>query len=193
MTVETRLFLIRHGETAWSASGQHTSRTDLPLTENGIRQAEPSRRDWPGSVRGRVLEPDAPRPRHVPDRRTRERDRHRRPAGVGLRRLRGRTTDEIRAEEPAGRSGPRDPGRRDGRGRRAARRPGHRAGARVEGDVAIFGHGHCLRILAARWVGCRRSAGAARVVDGDRLAAGLGARDPRHRALERASHLALAE
>jgi probable phosphoglycerate mutase len=34
-----RIFLARHGETAWSASGQHTSVTDLPLTERGERSA----------------------------------------------------------------------------------------------------------------------------------------------------------
>ena len=34
-----RLFLIRHGETAWALSGQHTSRTDLPLTAHGRARA----------------------------------------------------------------------------------------------------------------------------------------------------------
>jgi broad specificity phosphatase PhoE len=34
-----RVYLIRHSETAWSLSGQHTGRTDLPLTERGERDA----------------------------------------------------------------------------------------------------------------------------------------------------------
>src|SRR5262249_57802317 len=33
------VYLARHGETAWSLSGQHTGRTDLPLTERGERNA----------------------------------------------------------------------------------------------------------------------------------------------------------
>lgn len=40
MEKKQRIFLVRHGETIWSLSGQHTGRTDIPLTENGKRGAQ---------------------------------------------------------------------------------------------------------------------------------------------------------
>ncbi|HEY4932095.1 MAG TPA: histidine phosphatase family protein, partial [Terriglobales bacterium] len=38
-SVLSRLYLVRHGETAWSLSGQHTGRTDIPLNEKGEQDA----------------------------------------------------------------------------------------------------------------------------------------------------------
>ena len=46
---------MRHGETEWSRSGQHTSRTDLPLTPEGERQAENLKRMLAGHLFALVL------------------------------------------------------------------------------------------------------------------------------------------
>ena len=189
MTAETRLFLIRHGETAWSASGQHTSRTDLPLTVNGIRQAEllaarlarlhfaavftsPMRRAL-DTCRIAGLESAA-----IVTDDLREWD-----YGV----YEGRTTDEIRVEEPGwtiwtadirGGETVEDVG--------AARRPGHREGARRRGRRRAV-RARPLPADPRRSLGraAARRRGAARAVDRHGVAAGLGARDARHRAVER--------
>jgi probable phosphoglycerate mutase len=163
MTVETRLFLIRHGETAWSASGQHTSRTDLALTENGIRQAEALAARLATMRFAAVF--TSPMLRALETCRIAGLDRDAlvtddlREWDYGE--YEGRTTDEIRAEEPGwtiwtaeirGGETAEDVGRR-------VDRVIERALA-VEGDVALFGHGHCLRILAARWIGLPARGGA---------------------------------
>ena len=49
------VYLGRHGETAWSLSGQHTGRTDLPLTERGERQARALRERLRGLTFAKVL------------------------------------------------------------------------------------------------------------------------------------------
>lgn len=160
---ETRLFLVRHGETEWSRSGQHTSRTDLPLTATGVAQAE--------ALATRLATMQFAAVFTSPRQRARETCRI-----VGLDRdaivtddlaewdygeYEGRTTDDIRADEPGwtiwtaqirGGETLEDVGRRVERVIAAA--------LAVEGDVALFGHGHCLRILAARWMGLPPAAGA---------------------------------
>ncbi len=163
MTVETRLFLIRHGETAWSASGQHTSRTDLPLTANGIRQAELlaarlGRLQFAAVFASPMLRAlDTCRIAGLESAAIVTDDLREWDYGV----YEGRTTDEIRAEEPGwtiwtaeirGGETVEDVGRRVDRVIEEA--------LGVEGDVALFGHGHCLRILAARWLGLRPVGGA---------------------------------
>lgn len=160
---ETRLFLVRHGETEWSASGQHTSRTDLPLTPNGVRQAE--------GLAMRLAREQFAAVFTSPMRRARETCAiagldHDAVVTDDLRewdygKYEGRTTDDIRADEPGwtiwtatiqGGEQIEEVGRRVDRVIERA--------LEVPGDVALFGHGHCLRILAARWVGLPPGGGA---------------------------------
>ena len=162
MTAETRLILARHGETEWSASGQHTGRTDIPLNDNGRRQAEALARRLRGhpfaavftSPRSRALE--TCRIVGLLERAVVTDDLQEWDYGV----YEGRTSDDIREEEPGwsvwtaeirGGESVEDVGRRVDRVIEAA--------LAFEGDVVMFGHGHCLRILAARWIGLPPAAG----------------------------------
>ena len=151
------LHLVRHGETAWSLSGQHTGLTDLPLTERGEQDA----RRLGERLRGATLRHGAHEPAAArgPDLRAgglRRRGRGRsRSARMELRRLRGRTSADIHAERPDWelfRDGCPD-GEIAGPGRRP-RRPRGRSGAgRARATCCIFSSGHILRVLAARWLG----------------------------------------
>ena len=156
-----RIVLLRHGQTAWSASGQHTSRTDIPLTDRGRvlaqETAELGRRLLRGRTPALVL--------------TSPRDRARTTAELaGLRVDRvddrlvewdygdyeGRTTPEIRETDPdwtiwTGRT----PGGETAEQvqARADAVLADAAEALDRGDVVLVGHGHCSRVLIARWIG----------------------------------------
>ena len=154
--------LVRHGETEWSRSGQHTGRTDVPLTEAGVRNAE-------------LLGPRLEHRRFAavftsPLSRASETCRL---AGLGeTAEVRGEllewdygeyegiTTEDIRARRPGWllwRDG--CPAGED------ARQVGARADGLIDelrgldGDAALFAHGHVLRVIAARWVGLPPEAG----------------------------------
>jgi probable phosphoglycerate mutase len=151
-----QIWLVRHGETEWSASGQHTGRTDIPLTAGGERQA---------AALGRLLDK---RPFALvltsPLARARETCRL---TGYGnasvitddLREwdygdYEGRTTADIRKEVPDWSiwAGPVPGGETIGQVAQRARRVIDRAAA-AGGDAALFAHGHILRVLAACWLG----------------------------------------
>jgi len=150
------LWLIRHGETAWSLSGQHTSRTDIPLTEHGKTRAKEIHDYLNGRPFSLVLTSPRQRAKETCN-----------IAGYGgvaqiddnlsewdYGSYDGRTTAEIRAERP-GWSIWKD-GVLDGE---TIEQVATRAQAIIErslaagGQVALFSHAHFLRILAATWLG----------------------------------------
>ncbi len=160
------LVIVRHGETAWTISGQHTGATDLPLTERGRRQAAALRPVLDAVLRGRHAVVFA-----SPRRRTRE------TAGLALPAVEaavdprvaeydygayeGLTHDQIVAVHPRW-----DIWRDGCPAGESMAAAGARADACLQDyaavgpcPVVVFTHGHFSRILTARALGLAPEAG----------------------------------
>lgn len=161
------LVCVRHGETPWSLSGQHTGRADIPLTENGRVQARDAGAALAGETFGLVLTSPLTRaaetaalagfPDAEPFTDLVEWD-------YGA--YEGQTTTEIRAASPGWtlwRDGVPEGETLVNIGDRADRVIARARSA--TGRVLVFSHGHFLRVLAARWVGLEPAAGALFVLD----------------------------
>jgi broad specificity phosphatase PhoE len=165
MGAGTELWLVRHGETEWSLSGKHTSRTDIPLTEHGKKRAEELREYLKGTKFDSVYVSPMQRAREtcaiagfgdvavVADG-LKEWD-----YGV----YEGKTTREIQAEIPGW-----SVWKNEIVGGETVEHVGERADGVIAqalaaapdgGKVALFAHAHILRILGARWVGLAAEAG----------------------------------
>ena len=150
------VYLARHGETAWTLSGQHTGLTDLPLTERGERNARRLEERLRGLSFAKVFTSPLQRARRTCEL-----------AGFGAvaeidpdlvewnyGEYEGRRTAEIRAERPDwelfrdGSPGGESPAQAAARADRVVSRV--RA---VPGDVLLFSSGHFIRVLATRWIG----------------------------------------
>jgi broad specificity phosphatase PhoE len=157
-----KIYLLRHGETEWSRAGRHTGTTDLPLTENGRAAARALRPALAAESFDLVLT--------SPLRRARETCEL---AGLGSRaeidpdlcewnygEYEGRTSADIQAQRPGwvifrdGCPGGESPGEVAARAERVVARV--RA---INGNVALFAHGHILRVFVSRWIGLSPRAG----------------------------------
>jgi broad specificity phosphatase PhoE len=156
------VFAIRHGETAWSLSGQHTGTTDIPLTENGRRLAERMRPVLATNAFELVLCSPMQRARETCEL-----------AGLGDKVIiepdlvewdygdyEGLTPKQIHEVAPGwlifrdgcpGGEAPDQVGARVDRVIERARA--------VAGNTALFAHGHVLRVFVARWIGLPASGG----------------------------------
>ncbi len=157
-----RVFLVRHGDTKWTKTGQHTGRTDLPLTTAGENQGR--------LLRERLGEIDFALVLSSPLQRAKEtcrlagllsraevsEDLHEWDYGA----YEGLTTNQISGLRPdwaLWTDGAPDGETADqisGRADRVLERV-----RRAEANVALFSHGHMLRVLGARWVGLPATAG----------------------------------
>jgi broad specificity phosphatase PhoE len=156
------IYLARHGETAWSLSGQHTGLTDLPLTDRGERNARRLGEGLRSEKFAHIFTSPLQRARRTCEL-----------AGFGTAAevdpdlvewnygdYEGRRTVEIRRERPDWQLF------RDGcPGGESLEQIGTRADRVVvrlragEGNVLLFSSGHFLRVLAARWLGLDAAAG----------------------------------
>ena len=162
------VFLVRHGETEWSLSGQHTGLTDVPLTERGRREAERLAPVLARRTFDLVLSSPLQRARQtcglagLGDRAQIEHDLTEWNYGE----YEGLTSDEIERRAPGwlifnhgcpGGESPREVAARVDRLIEKVRR--------VRGSVALFAHGHVFRVFAARWIGLPPSHGSHLLLD----------------------------
>lgn len=161
-TILSVIYLARHGETAWSLTGQHTGRTDLPLTKRGERNARRIGKRLSGRSFARVFTSPLQRATRTCEL-----------AGFGsvaevdpnliewnYGEYEGLRTAEIQAKRPDwqlfrdGCPGGESPGQ-------VGERADHTVSRlrKIEGEVLIFSSGHFLRVLAARWLGLEPRAG----------------------------------
>ena len=156
--------LVRHGDTAWTLTAQHTGRTDLPLTDQGERQARELGVRLRGIQFDRILSSPLQRARRtaelaVPASRI-EFDDDLMEWDYGA--LEGRTTAEIRSGMPDWTiwRGPwPDAETVDEVGARADRVIARIRASHADGDALVFAHGHLLRVLTARWIGLGPASG----------------------------------
>jgi len=151
-----RLYLVRHGETAWSLSGQHTGRTDIPLTEQGERDARELAERLRGMSFSRVFTSPLKRARRTSELAALNRVVEIEPdlAEWDYGDYEGQRPAEIRKGRPDwnvfrdGCPNGESPAQVSNRADRLIARL-----RTLEGDLAIFSHGHFGRVLAARWIG----------------------------------------
>jgi probable phosphoglycerate mutase len=163
------VYLARHGETAWSISGQHTGLTDLPLTERGERNARSLGERLKGLTFAAVFTSPLQRAMRTcelagfGDRAEVDRDLLEWNYGQ----YEGRRSADIRMERPDwqlfrdGCPGGESPDQVGARADRVVSRVRALASRAVSapGDVLLFSSGHFLRVLAARWLGLEPAAG----------------------------------
>jgi broad specificity phosphatase PhoE len=152
---EREVVLVRHAQTEWSRDGRHTGRTDIPLTDHGRAAAK--------ALAGRLIERRFALVLVSPSRRARETCEL---CGLGAQaqmrgdllewdygEYEGLTTAQIHAGRPdwsLWRDGCPEGESAPDVGVRADRVIAELGG--VEGTVAVFSHGHMLRVLGARWI-----------------------------------------
>lgn len=150
------VYLVRHGETEWSKLGRHTGRTDMPLLEAGRAEALALGPRLSGITFAAVFVSPLARAREtcnlagfgdraVVDKRLAEWD---------YGNVEGRTTDEMQTDQAGWtiwNEGPVGGESLDDVATRADNMIERVRGS--DGNVALFAHGHLLRILASRWIG----------------------------------------
>ncbi len=157
------LYLARHGETAWSLTGQHTGLTDLPLTEKGETEARHLGQRLQGMSFAKVFTSPLVRAAHTCElagfAKVAEVDRDLVEWDYGQ--FEGLRSAEILKGRPDwqlfrdGCPGGESPDQVAARADRVIRRA-----RTLQGDVLVFSSGHILRMIGARWVGLDCAAGA---------------------------------